>query len=35
MDPEVVGKHCPSIFAKLDRAPSDDDNHRGLAYLNT
>ncbi|HEY1666230.1 MAG TPA: response regulator transcription factor [Trebonia sp.] len=35
---KAVGKHCTSIFAKLDLAPSDDDNRRVLAvlaYLNT
>jgi DNA-binding NarL/FixJ family response regulator len=35
---KAVGKHCSSIFAKLDLAPSDDDNRRVLAvlaYLNT
>jgi DNA-binding NarL/FixJ family response regulator len=34
----AVGKHTASIFAKLDLAPSDDDNRRVLAvlaYLNT
>ena len=35
---KAVGKHCTSIFAKLDLTPSDDDNRRVLAvlaYLNT
>ena len=35
---KAVSKHSTSIFAKLDRAPSDDDNRRVLAvlaYLNT
>jgi DNA-binding NarL/FixJ family response regulator len=35
---KAVSKHCTSIFAKLDLAPSDDDNRRVLAvlaYLNT
>jgi DNA-binding NarL/FixJ family response regulator len=35
---KAVGKHCTSIFAKLDLVPSDDDNRRVLAvlaYLNT
>jgi DNA-binding NarL/FixJ family response regulator len=35
---KAVGKHCTSIFAKLELAPSDDDNRRVLAvlaYLNT
>jgi DNA-binding NarL/FixJ family response regulator len=35
---KAVGKHCTSIFVKLDLAPSDDDNRRVLAvlaYLNT
>jgi len=33
----AVGKHITSLFAKLDLAPSDDDNRRVmavLAYLN-
>jgi DNA-binding NarL/FixJ family response regulator len=30
---KAVGKHCTSIFAKLDLAPSDDDNRRVLAVL--
>lgn len=29
----AVGKHTASIFAKLDLAPSDDDNRRVLAVL--
>ena len=29
----AVGKHTNSIFAKLDLAPSDDDNRRVLAVL--
>ncbi|BCJ74644.1 DNA-binding response regulator [Catellatospora sp. IY07-71] len=29
----AVGKHTHSIFAKLDLAPSDDDNRRVLAVL--
>ncbi|MFB6942468.1 response regulator [Streptomyces sp. NPDC056237] len=35
---KVVTKHTSSVFAKLDLAPSDDDNRRVLAvlaYLNT
>ena len=35
---KAVSKHSTSIFAKLDLAPSDDDNRRVLAvlaYLNT
>ena len=35
---KAVGKHCTSIFTKLDLTPSDDDNRRVLAvlaYLNT
>ncbi len=35
---KAVGKHRTSILAKLDLAPSDDDNRRVLAvlaYLNT
>jgi DNA-binding NarL/FixJ family response regulator len=30
---KAVGKHCTSIFAKLDLAPSEDDNRRVLAVL--
>jgi DNA-binding NarL/FixJ family response regulator len=30
---KAVGKHCTSIFIKLDLAPSDDDNRRVLAVL--
>jgi DNA-binding NarL/FixJ family response regulator len=30
---KAVGKHCTSIFWKLDLAPSDDDNRRVLAVL--
>jgi DNA-binding NarL/FixJ family response regulator len=30
---KAVSKHCTSIFAKLDLAPSDDDNRRVLAVL--
>jgi DNA-binding NarL/FixJ family response regulator len=30
---KAVGKHCTSIFAKLDLTPSDDDNRRVLAVL--
>jgi DNA-binding NarL/FixJ family response regulator len=30
---KAVGKHSTSIFAKLDLAPSDDDNRRVLAVL--
>lgn len=30
---KAVGKHCTSIFAKLDLVPSDDDNRRVLAVL--
>jgi DNA-binding NarL/FixJ family response regulator len=29
----AVGKHTANIFAKLDLAPSDDDNRRVLAVL--
>jgi DNA-binding NarL/FixJ family response regulator len=29
----AVGKHTAGIFAKLDLAPSDDDNRRVLAVL--
>ena len=30
---KAVSKHTTSIFAKLDLAPSDDDNRRVLAVL--
>ena len=30
---KAVGKHCTSLFAKLDLAPSTDDNRRVLAVL--
>jgi len=30
---KAVGKHCTSIFAKLDLTPSEDDNRRVLAVL--
>ncbi len=30
---KAVSKHCTSMFAKLDLAPSDDDNRRVLAVL--
>jgi DNA-binding NarL/FixJ family response regulator len=30
---KAVGKHCTSIFAKLDLVPSEDDNRRVLAVL--
>jgi DNA-binding NarL/FixJ family response regulator len=30
---KAVSKHCTSIFAKLDLAPSEDDNRRVLAVL--
>jgi len=30
---KAVSKHSTSIFAKLDLAPSDDDNRRVLAVL--
>jgi DNA-binding NarL/FixJ family response regulator len=30
---KAVGKHCTSMFAKLDLVPSEDDNRRVLAVL--
>jgi DNA-binding NarL/FixJ family response regulator len=30
---KAVGKHCTSIFGKLDLVPSEDDNRRVLAVL--
>jgi DNA-binding NarL/FixJ family response regulator len=30
---KAIGKHCTSIFAKLDLVPSEDDNRRVLAVL--
>ena len=30
---KAVSKHAAGIFAKLDLAPSDDDNRRVLAVL--